>query len=153
MKVFSLERTQILPVSLEEAWSFFSSPTNLEAITPKQLKFQILHELESPMYAGQIIHYKIRPLLNIPIRWTTEITHVENLSYFVDEQRSGPYQFWHHKHFFEACPEGVKMRDLVHYALPLGFLGDIARVLYVQGELNRIFDFRYEALDTYFKNQ
>lgn len=102
---------------------------------------------ERQIYAGMIITYKVRPLLNIPLTWVTEITHMKEYEYFVDEQRIGPYAFWHHKHFFRQTESGVEMRDLVHYALPLGILGRVAHPLLVEHKLKQIFDYRYQVLD------
>lgn len=144
-KVYSLKTVQTIPVSLDEAWDFFSSPANLQTITPDSLGFKIIskHHGEK-MYAGQIIEYKVSPLLGIPLYWMTEITHVDDKKYFVDEQRFGPYSLWHHQHHFKAVPGGVEMTDIVHYKLPLWFLGDMAHALFVKKQLQHIFDYRYK---------
>ncbi|MCS6819670.1 MAG: SRPBCC family protein [Chitinophagales bacterium] len=151
MGCYVLTRKQILPISIEEAWSFFSSPENLKDITPPYLNFKILSKSGSDiMYAGQIITYHVRPLLNIPLFWMTEITHVEHGKFFVDEQRFGPYAFWHHQHHFKPVEEGVEMTDIVHYKLPLGILGKIAHFLFVKKQLNEIFDYRFHVLEKKF---
>ena len=148
MKVYRLSRTQKIPLSLEDAWSYFSSPKNLQEITPDDLKFRILTDiLEDKMYSGQIINYIVTPLLNIPMRWTTEIKHVEEGVYFVDEQRFGPYALWHHKHFFKAVDGGVELMDIVDYALPLGPLGRFAHWLFVRRQLESIFRYRSQKLE------
>jgi hypothetical protein len=98
------------------------------------------------MYAGQIIEYTVKPLLGIPLYWMTEITHVQEGAYFVDEQRFGPYIMWHHQHHFKEVTGGVMMTDIVHYKIPLGFLGDIAHWLFVKKQLQGIFDFRFKAV-------
>jgi ligand-binding SRPBCC domain-containing protein len=146
-QVYSFRTIQQIPVTLEEAWSFFSKPENLSEITPKGLDFKIksLYHGEQ-MYPGQIISYKVKPLAGIPIYWMTEITHVESRKYFVDEQRFGPYVFWHHQHHFREIPGGVEMTDIVHYKIPLGYLGDIANALFVRATLKKIFDYRHEAV-------
>ncbi len=102
------------------------------------------------MYAGQVISYTVRPLAGIPMTWVTEITHVNTPNYFVDEQRFGPYAFWHHQHFLKEVPGGVEMRDIVHYALPLGLLGRLANSLLVKNKLQKIFDFRHKKLESLF---
>ena len=151
MKVYRLTKTQVLPISMEEAWDFFSTPLNLQNITPEDLGFEILTDLEGErMYAGQIINYRVSPFPFASLRWTTEISHVEEGRYFVDEQRFGPYAFWHHKHFFEPVDGGVKATDVVDYALPLGFLGRLAPGLFVKKKLQHIFDFRYRKLEALF---
>jgi ligand-binding SRPBCC domain-containing protein len=132
---------------MDEAWDYFSTPKNLQEITPDDLKFNILTNLDGVrMYPGQIIHYIVTPLLGIPMRWTTEISHVKEGAYFVDEQRFGPYAFWHHKHFFEPIEGGVLATDVIDYALPLGPLGRLANTLFVRKQLEHIFDFRERKL-------
>jgi ligand-binding SRPBCC domain-containing protein len=151
MKVYRLSKSQKLPITLEQAWSFFSTPKNLQEITPDELKFKILTDLEGEkMYPGQIINYIVTPIAGIPMRWTTEISQVKEGVYFVDEQRFGPYAFWHHKHFFEEIPGGVLATDIVDYALPLGPLGRFAHWLFVGKKLEQIFDFRFKILEERF---
>jgi ligand-binding SRPBCC domain-containing protein len=146
-KVYHLKTIQKIPVSLAEAWDFFSKPKNLSEITPKELDFTIISLYHGEeMYPGQIIEYKVKPLLGIPVYWMTEITHVEKERYFVDEQRFGPYSLWHHQHHFKAIPGGVEMTDIVHYKIPFGFLGDIAQWLFVNKNLQKIFTYRELAV-------
>lgn len=103
------------------------------------------------MYPGQVIEYTVKPLLGIPIYWMTEITHVVDKKYFVDEQRFGPYNLWHHQHHFKETAAGVEMTDIVHYKVPFGFLGDIANSILVEKKLKEIFDFRFMVVEKRFK--
>jgi ligand-binding SRPBCC domain-containing protein len=103
------------------------------------------------MYPGQIIRYKIYILPGVPVEWVTEITHVKQPHYFVDEQRSGPYAMWHHQHHFREIDGGVEMTDEVNYAIPFGWLGRLANTLFVERQVNAIFGHRYDVLSTYFK--
>ena len=147
-KVYSLKTVQVLKTNIDEAWDFFSSPKNLQKITPDHLGFKIISQHHGEkMYAGQLIEYKVSPILGIPLYWMTEITHVEDKKFFVDEQRFGPYSFWHHQHHFRETVEGVEMTDIVHYKIPFGFLGDIANTLMVKRQLNQIFQHRFEAAE------
>ncbi len=146
MKLHTLEQKQTLPISLDEAWEFFSSPANLDAITPDDLGFHITSPLAGKMFDGQIITYRVRIAPLIHVTWVTEIKCVEECRAFVDEQRFGPYKFWHHRHEFEAVPGGVLMRDKVHYALPFGPFGAIAHALFVRRKLEWIFAFRRKLL-------
>ena len=140
-----------MPVSLEQAWDFFSNPNNLQAITPANLGFNIISRHHgSVMYQGQIIEYKVSPVLGIPIYWMTEITHVADKRFFVDEQRFGPYSLWHHQHHFKETEQGVEMTDIVHYRLPFWWLGDLANVLFVKKQLQGIFEYRYQAVEKLF---
>lgn len=152
MAVHTLKRVQRLPIPLEEAWDFFSSPLNLKEITPPYMGFHVTSDpaFLQKMYAGQIITYTVKPVLGIPLFWMTEITHVEPGQFFVDEQRVGPYAIWHHEHHFKAISGGVEMTDLVHYKLPLGWLGDLTNRLFVRRQLNGIFDFRWSKLEAMF---
>jgi ligand-binding SRPBCC domain-containing protein len=150
-KVYSLKATQKLPIPIEEAWDFFSRPDNLKDITPTHLGFNIISQHHGKrMFAGQIIEYKVSPLLGIPLYWMTEITHVEEGRYFVDEQRYGPYSLWHHQHHFKSIDGGVEMTDIVHYKLPLWFVGDIAHGLFVKKQLQSIFSFRFQKAEALF---
>ncbi len=152
MKIYNLKRTQILPISLQEAWKFFSSPKNLSKITPEHMGFKILYlSGGDKAYAGQIIRYHVSVLPGIKLHWVTEITQVKELVHFIDEQRFGPYALWHHQHHFKEVPEGVEMTDEVNYAIGYGFIGRIAHWLFVGKEVNRIFAHRYSVLEKYFK--
>lgn len=151
MKIYNLTKKQFLPISLDQAWDFFSSPVNLKKITPPYMGFQITSDLgDGKMYPGQIITYVVTPLLGIPMSWATEITHVDDKKYFVDEQRFGPYAFWHHQHWFKEVDGGVEMTDIVHYAIPLGILGRVANSILVKSKLQEIFDYRESVVDKIF---
>ena len=150
MKPFILERTQTLPVSIDQAWDFFSNPSNLMRITPPDMEFRITSPLQSDTYAGQIITYTVRPLLGVTVNWTAEITHVEKPYFFVDEQRIGPYRFWHHQHRFCEVEGGVEMFDTVHYLLAHDQLAWLINRLFVAPRLKRIFDYRSKAVRAIF---
>ena len=151
MATFSLKTVQKIPVHLDTAWEFFSNPANLQAITPSNLGFKILSKHHgSKMYPGQLIEYKVKPILGIPIYWMTEITHVHDKAYFIDEQRFGPYQLWHHQHHFKTIDGGVEMTDIVHYRNPIGFLGTIANSLLVKNHLKQIFQYRFKVVEELF---
>jgi ligand-binding SRPBCC domain-containing protein len=146
MKIYTKKSAQKLPITLQEAWDFISNPKNLAVITPPEMGFKTLSGDERKMFPGQIIHYTITPLFGIKMQWVTEITHMEDKKYFVDEQRHGPYAFWHHKHFLKEIPGGVEMEDIVHYKLPLGILGQLAHSFLVKPNLEKIFEFRRKKL-------
>ena len=152
MKLYRLEKVQHLPISKERAWEFLSAPKNLKTITPDYMGFKILTGEANKMYAGQIIQYIVTPILNIPLKWVTEITHVKEGEYFVDEQRFGPYSLWHHKHFLKPIKNGVEMIDIVDYKIPFGFLGRLIHPLLVRPKLNEIFEYRRTALINLFGN-
>ena len=150
-KVYSLKIIQQIPVSVGEAWDFFSRPGNLKEITPPGFGFDILSEHPNDrMYPGQLIEYKVSPLLGIPLYWMTEITHVSDKEYFIDEQRFGPYRFWHHQHHFAELEGGVQMTDMVHYQLPFWLLGDMVHMLLVRKRLKEIFAYRFAAAEKRF---
>lgn len=110
------------------------------------MNFKTISGDEKPMFPGQIIQYTVTPLFGIKMKWVTEITHVVDHQYFVDEQRFGPYALWHHKHFFREIPGGVEMEDIVDYRLPMGLLGRLAHPILVQSKLREIFDYRRAKL-------
>ncbi len=150
MKIERLHFVLRLPVTLSASWDFFSDPRNLERMTPPSLGIEIITEAPSRMYPGMIITYTIRPLLGIPVRWVTEITHVREPYLFVDEQRFGPYRFWHHQHHFREVGGGVEITDLVHYRLPFGVAGRILGGRCVERQLAGIFSFRKRFLEETF---
>jgi ligand-binding SRPBCC domain-containing protein len=137
-----------MPISIDQAWAFFSSPSNLKEITPSNLGFNIIskHHGEK-MYAGQIIEYIVKPILGIPLYWMTEISQVADKQYFIDEQRFGPYSLWHHQHHFKEIEGGVEMTDIVHYKIPFWILGDLAQLLFVKKQVEKIFEFRFAATE------
>lgn len=146
MKIYQIHAKQALPITAEKAWDFLSSPHNLKEITPKHMQFHIVSGGNQPMYAGQLIEYKVQPFKGYRTTWVTEITHVTQGKYFVDEQRFGPYALWHHKHFITEIDGGVVMEDLVHYKLPFGWLGTLMHPLLVKKQLQQIFKYREEKL-------
>lgn len=149
MKIYRLQQRQILPISIREAWDFFSDPAKLTLITPPELGFRIRSELPERMYAGMIVSYTVTPFAGIPFDWLTEITHVAEPFFFVDEQRHGPYLFWHHQHLFRETAEGVAMTDLVDYAL---FFDPLSRLIasLVRKKLELIFTYRRGILEKMF---
>ena len=142
MKIYRLHTTQNLPISINEAWNFLSDPVNLKTITPDYMGFEILSGAEKKMFPGQIIQYIVTPILGIPTKWVTEITHVKKGKYFVDEQRFGPYSLWHHKHFLKPIKNGVEMEDIIDYKIPFGLFGQIIHPIFVKPKLNEIFKYR-----------
>ena len=146
MKIYTLHTKQNIPISIEKAWDFLSDPKNLKVITPDYMGFKTLSGDDRPMFAGQIIQYIVTPVMGIPTKWVTEITHVEFQKYFVDEQRFGPYDLWHHKHFLKEIPGGVEMEDIVDYKIPMGILGQMVHPILVKPKLNEIFEYRRTKL-------
>lgn len=146
MKLYQLHSKQRLPISLEEAWDFLSSPANLKRITPEHMGFHILSGADRPMFPGQIIQYKVSPFPGYATKWVTEITHVKEGEYFVDEQRFGPYALWHHKHFLKSVDHGVEMEDIIDYKIPFGILGQLAHPILVKKQLKQIFAYREKKL-------
>ena len=149
----TLQTTQFIKSDINTVWEFMSSPKNLATITPEYMQFEVLSDLgDGKMYPGQLIEYYVRPLLGIKLHWVTEITHVQELQFFVDEQRFGPYKFWHHKHFLKQVDGGVEMFDLVHYQLPMGLLGKLGNELLVKKQLQQVFDYRFKVVDKLFNS-
>jgi ligand-binding SRPBCC domain-containing protein len=152
VKTYALKFKQNIPISLDEAWDFFSSPLNLEKITPADMRFVVTSDYtaDTKMYAGMIITYKISPLAGIKLNWMTEITHVQDKQYFVDEQRFGPYALWHHQHHFKEIAGGVAMTDILNYAIPFGIVGRLTNKVYVGKKVKDIFDYRVKAVEELF---
>lgn len=151
MKIYRKEWKQWVPGDLDKVWNFFSRPENLDNITPEDMKFEILSDIEGKkMYEGMVIVYTVRPLFNIPSTWVTEITKIKEKEYFVDEQRIGPYKMWHHEHHFEERDGGVMMTDLLHYALPAEPLGSLFMGRFISNKVEGIFEYRKKVIGKYF---
>jgi len=149
---YQLYREQQLNCDIQTAWDFFSSPMNLSKITPKDLGFTVLSNLkDESIFEGMLIQYKVSPLLNIPLKWVTKITQVDENKSFTDFQLSGPYKYWNHLHEFVPNEYGVLMKDTLHYELPFGFLGQLMHQLIVKNKIEKIFNYRYQFLSQYFK--
>jgi len=148
MKFYTIKAEQQIPISLGEAWDFFSSPLNLQKITPKEMNFVVTSDYTTAtkMYEGMLITYTITPLFGIKMNWMTEITHIKDGEYFIDEQRFGPYSLWHHEHHFKEVKGGVLMTDFLYYAMPLSALGRLANAAIVSGKVKKIFEFREKAI-------
>jgi ligand-binding SRPBCC domain-containing protein len=150
--IYTLEASQELNIPLAAAWDYFSSPENLSTITPPKMGFNITSKVDRKAYQGQIITYKVSPVPFVKTNWVTEITAVKEHEFFIDEQRFGPYSMWHHEHFFEELSNGkTLMKDKISYKIPFGFLGAIAQTLFIKKQLQSIFEYREEVLDTIFK--
>lgn len=150
-KIHTLKREQLIKRPIEEIWEFFSSPENLNELTPNDMKFYITSfDAGEKIYPGKIIIYKVSPFAGIKFNWTSEISHVVEGKLFVDEQRIGPYKFWHHKHIFEPADNGILMIDIVHYVLPYGFIGEIFHGI-IKKKLDWIFKYRYRKVEEIFK--
>ena len=146
MKIYTFKRKQYIPISLDEAWRFLSSPKNLKELTPDYMGFNILSGADKPMFAGQIIQYSVTPILGIKTKWVSEITQVEHKKYFVDIQLYGPYALWHHKHFLKQIDGGVEFEDIIDYKVPLGILGRLVHPFLVKPKLEEIFAYRQQKL-------
>jgi ligand-binding SRPBCC domain-containing protein len=153
MKIYQIKSKQVLSMTLEESWDFFSDPRNLSKITPPWLNLKITSDLPDKMYEGMIITYKVYPFLGIPSNWVTEITHMKERQFFIDEQRFGPYKFWHHQHHFNEVEEGIEMTDIVNYALPLDPFSRPLNGLIVRKKVEEIFAFREDVLKNLFLNK
>lgn len=148
--MYQLKTKQFVKTDMATCWDFFSDPKNLSKITPQSMGFIVRTELPDKMYEGLMIEYTVRPMLGIPMNWITEIKTVKNHSFFVDEQRKGPYRIWHHEHHFKEVEGGVEMTDIVSYELPLGFLGRLMHPILVKNKLKEIFDYRRQKVDELF---
>ncbi|MNK09841.1 hypothetical protein D3C87_278230 [compost metagenome] len=148
--MYQLKRTQFIRTDLQTCWNYFSAPSNLCVITPDYIDFRVHTSVPETMYEGLIIRYTVRPILGIPLNWISEITRIKEGSYFIDEQRKGPYSLWHHEHHFKEVEGGVEMTDIISYTMPLGFIGKFVHWLFVRKQLESIFDYRIRKVDELF---
>lgn len=147
----TIRAVQKIPASIEQVWEMFSNPANLRLLTPESLKFTVLTDIkEDKIYAGQLIDYRVSPLLGIPLSWRTEITEVRKNEFFIDEQRKGPYSRWHHEHHFKEIEGGVEMTDIVHYRNPFWIIGKLVNSIIVKKKLRAIFEYRFRKVEEIF---
>lgn len=144
--IYVMHREQFIPVPLERVWTYFATPRNLNEMTPPDMDFEFVAGGDDPMYAGQVIEYKVAIMPGVRVRWLTEITHVCEGEMFIDEQRLGPYRLWIHEHRFRPEGSGVHMTDHVTYVLPFGLVGDLVHALFIRRRLEGIFDFRRQKV-------
>lgn len=151
MAFYQFRQTQKIPATIDAVWDFISNPANLKDITPSYMGFKVTSNSGSnKMYAGMIITYIVKPVFGIPMKWMTEISHVKDKEYFVDEQRMGPYKLWHHQHKITIIDGGVLMTDIVTYIPPFGIIGALANALFIKNQLKKIFEFRTKAVEEKF---
>ena len=150
MKIYTLQKKQKLPITVDEAWEFLCNPENLSKLTPKEMNMTIISGADRPMYAGQVLQYTVTPLAGIKSKWVSEITQYQDRKYFVDLQLYGPYAFWHHKHFIHEIDGGVEMEDIIDYKVPLGILGQLIHPILVKPKLDSIFNYRKEKMEEMF---
>lgn len=148
--MYRIMQVQRIPIPKKEAWHFFSNPKNLEEITPTDIGFSLMDTVEEKMYKGMVIRYTVAPLLGVKLQWATEITTIMEEDYFIDHQLSGPYKTWHHQHFFKTIEGGTELKDIVHYELPMGFLGKLAHHLLIKNKLKQIFAHRKSSIEKKF---
>lgn len=142
MKMYQIHNKKLIKTDMKTCWDFFSNPKNLSKITPGEIFKEMNYDENFEMYPGMIISYKVSPFPLINFNWVTEITEVKKFKYFIDEQRFGPYKFWHHQHFFEQKENGIEITDIVNYILPFGIIGILMHILFIQKKLNQIFEYR-----------
>jgi len=150
--IYQFKSEQFLPITMDTAWEFFSSPGNLAKITPPEMDFKVLTHLgEQEIYNKMLIDYTVKPLFGVPLHWQTEIFMVDKPNCFADRQLKGPYTLWEHKHTFIEKDDGVLMLDEVKYQLPLGIIGQLVHSVLVKKKVENIFAFRAKVLDQIFK--
>ena len=152
--IYMLYREQVVNSGIDKVWDYFSTPKNLNSMTPRSLQFRIISELPEKTYLGQIIQYKVKAVPLIWSNWLTEIKYVEEGRKFVDEQRIGPYKLWFHEHIFIPLENNkVKIIDRVHYDIGFGILGSLLNTLWIKHRLNDIFKFRFNKVSEIFNGQ
>ena len=151
MSLTQLFYEQRINTDIDNLWKFISSPKNLSKITPSYMDFKILSKIPDEMYEGLIISYTVKPILGVKMNWVTEITHIKDKKYFVDEQRKGPYKMWHHEHILIKTDNGIIMKDIISYIPPFGILNKILNILFIKRQVKGIFKYRTEVLNKIFK--
>jgi len=146
MQIFKFERIQLLPITIEQAWAYFSNPNNLSELTPPELALHIKSLSCAEIYNGLMIEYTVKPLLGMEMPWVSEIKHVVRPFSFVDEQRVGPYKLWYHQHILKPKGDKLEVIDQIYYGLPGGPLAFLLNHFLIKRKLNEIFAFRKKVL-------
>ncbi|MEY3882665.1 MAG: hypothetical protein RIQ94_3461 [Pseudomonadota bacterium] len=150
MKIYQLYRQQTLTMTIQDAWSFFSSPYHLNDITPDFFHVTITSKVPEKIYAGLMISYQMKAVFGIPMSWLSEISHCNEPKRFVYEQRIGPFKFWSHEVCLTEQQNGILLEDIMFYAMPLGWLGQLINRALIADKLERIFDTRHAYLQNKF---
>ncbi len=144
--MYNYNQTQKLNMKLEELFEFFQKPENLERVSPSWVNFNIKSKLPLVMKEGAEFEYTIK-LLGIPMNWKTRIIEYSPPEIFIDEQVKGPYKKWIHTHKFKQANGFVLMEDNVDYDLYGGVLKGIIHQLFVKKSVEKIFEYRREAIE------
>jgi ligand-binding SRPBCC domain-containing protein len=146
MKIYQLYRRQVLKLSQQQAWDFFSSPYYLNEITPDFFNVEIVSKVPAKIYAGLMISYRMKAVWGLPMGWLSEISHCEEPHRFVYQQAVGPFKFWSHEVCLTQQDQSIIMEDIVFYAMPWGWLGQCLHALLIGDKLQQIFDTRQNYL-------
>ncbi|MEQ9262715.1 MAG: SRPBCC family protein [Owenweeksia sp.] len=151
--MYVFRQVQHIPVSLEQAWTFFSNPANLARLTPPQMNFKVLGEdLPDEVYEDLIVRFRVAALPGFRVNWTSVISKVVPMVYFADVQVEGPFKYWHHQHSFRETDTGVEITDELHYLPPFGIIGKLFHPLIVKRKLSETFEYRYQKINEVFEN-
>ena len=145
MKHAVFERTTQIPASRDAVFRFFAEPSNLGRITPPKLRHHIISGPSRSLREDDRIEYAFR-MFGVPMRWRSRIASWREGESFSDLQERGPFAYWVHTHSFRDAGGGAEMRDRVEYRLPFGWLGRLVAASMVRRQLERIFDYRAEAV-------
>lgn len=149
---FIFHTKQYLPHSLSKVFSFYSEAKNLEKITPPLLQFHVENMSTNEIQKDTVIRYRLK-IHGVPLRWQTLITDWQPNKQFIDVQKKGPYQLWHHTHQFESLGPGTLMTDTVKYKIPMMWFGRILDPLWIRRDVESIFDFRRKSVPQYLNDE
>jgi len=147
MKIYQLYRRQALALPIREAWPFFSSPYNLNEITPDFFHVTVTSNVPEQIYSGLMISYSMKAVFGLPMAWLSEVSHCDKPKRFVYEQRIGPFKFWSHEVCLTEQGNGIVLEDIVFYAMPFGWLGQLLNKVLIADKLARIFKVRHDYLN------
>lgn len=148
MKIYQLYYRQVLSLPIQEAWAFFSSPYNLNTITPDFFNVTVTSKVPERIYSGLMISYSMKAVFGIPMAWLSEVSHYDEPKRFVYEQRIGPFNFWSHEVSLTEVGDNIVLEDIVFYAMPLGFFGQLLNKLLIAEKLAKIFNVRHDYLQS-----
>ncbi|WP_024299820.1 SRPBCC family protein [Methylomicrobium lacus] len=152
MQIHQLYRRQELNMTVQEAWDFFSSPHHLNDITPAFFHVEITSNVPEKIYAGLLISYRMKVVFGIPMAWLSEVSQCDEPKRFVYQQRIGPFKFWSHEVCLSETQSGIQLEDIMFYAMPFGWLGELLNRWLIADRLARIFDTRRDVLQAKWKS-
>ncbi len=149
-KTHHFEWKSTLPFAVEHVFNWHTRPGAFTRLNPPWRPVKVVRAPESIAVGAEVeIRLPLLPsgiLPGLALPWKLTHTVFDPPNSFCDQQLSGPFKFWHHRHSFNRVSENTtEMVDTVEYRLPNG-AGSLN--WFIKRELQRLFSFRHRILKT-----